>query len=507
MSSSFWQRLSLRVLGNAAKAVDPDGKDPTLLRRSRESLLELLLQLIFRLHNSWLWEESQRVFETFLRPSAAVAFEKWNNVRLLLQLLLLAISGSLLAVLYLVVVQDLALPYALLNVLGLLLIYLLARGPHYLLASWAFAALPYSLLSLAFLLSSIEDAALLLYSLLGFFLASLLLRPRAYAVFCLLASIWYLVVFLTDQQILSQAQSMLLFGLALAALVLLASLLRYAQLQQIDSQLHMLEEVLEVSRDATADAEEARQQAVQADTMKSAFLASMSHELRTPLNAIINFSKLLRAEQWGGINLEQGIYLDRVVSNGEHLLNLINDVLDISKIAAGSLSLYLEEEVDLCEEFSDLEAMVLVLLGQKTVQFKMDLQPVPLIMADRGKIQQIVVNLLSNACKFTHEGQINLSLDYLPGEGKLRFIVQDTGVGIAEAEQEKVFRAFEQSASGLRLGTGTGLGMPISRALAEAHGGSLHLYSLPGKGTRFSCLLPLCPPEDVVEKFFVSMES
>jgi signal transduction histidine kinase len=332
------------------------------------------------------------------------------------------------------------------------------------------------------------------------------LKPKDFVPYCLLILLWYSLVFtryFETLQLLEQLQ-VLIFGMVMLSLVLVTSFMRYSQLQQIDEQVRLLEEIASLAQKSLVDAEAARREAEKANLIKSAFLASISHELRTPLNAIINFSQLLRVGRFGALNNEQGTFLERVVSNGKHLLGLINDVLDISKIAAGSLSLYLEANTDLQELLAEIPSTVEALLQDKPVQFCMDIRPIPLLMADRQRVYQIILNLLSNACKFTVAGQIDLRLDYLAGSQEICIEVADTGSGIADEEQDKVFRAFEQAASGLRLGAGTGLGMPISRALAEAHGGKLFFESRLGQGTKFTCVLPLRPPEAVVQRYYLA---
>ncbi len=240
----------------------------------------------------------------------------------------------------------------------------------------------------------------------------------------------------------------------------------------------------------TLELEHAKEEAERASHVKSAFLASMSHELRTPLNAIINFTKFVANGDLGEINKDQAETLTEVVSSGKHLLNLINDVLDMSKIEAGSLNLFIEENVDLQAILTSVESMSKSLLADKPVELKVETdETLPRIRADRQRIFQVLLNIMSNACKFTSNGSIWLRAIHTDNE--ILLSVQDTGPGIAPDDQSLVFEAFKQTETGLRQGGGTGLGMPISRSLVEAHGGRLWLTSEPGKGTTFFVALPI----------------
>jgi signal transduction histidine kinase len=234
----------------------------------------------------------------------------------------------------------------------------------------------------------------------------------------------------------------------------------------------------------------AREQAERADRAKSMFLASVSHELRTPLNAIINLTKFVAMEFYGPVNQEQVEILGKTEASGKHLLNLINDVLDISKIEAGSLELFVETNV--CVE--KIVALAVETgrdsLINDAVTISYDVAPnLPLLTGDEQRIRQIVYNLISNACKFTSEGEI-LVHAYEQGD-EVHIAICDSGPGIDPQDYDKIFDTFRQSKTGLRKGTGTGLGLPISRSLAEAHGGSLWFDSKPEKGATFFVALPI----------------
>jgi signal transduction histidine kinase len=239
---------------------------------------------------------------------------------------------------------------------------------------------------------------------------------------------------------------------------------------------------------AKREAELAKEQAERANSVKSAFLASMSHELRTPLNAILNFSQFLSSGMLGLVNDEQVSMLNNITSSGKHLLNLINDVLDISKIEAGSLRLFIEEKVDLAQEINAAVETSRALLHGKPVEIKFDAAPdMPLLVADRRRVRQILLNLLSNAGKFTEKGEIVVTTKLVSDD--VLVLVKDPG--IAADELDVIFDAFRQTSVGIQHGGGTGLGLAISRRLAEAHGGRLWLESEVGVGSTFSFTLPV----------------
>ncbi|MEY4747833.1 MAG: hypothetical protein RIQ60_47 [Pseudomonadota bacterium] len=224
---------------------------------------------------------------------------------------------------------------------------------------------------------------------------------------------------------------------------------------------------------------------------KSEFLANMSHELRTPLNAIIGFSEVLTEQMFGELNAKQMEYLQDIHGSGQHLLTLINDVLDLSKIEAGRMELELVE-VDL----ADLLEHSLTLVRERATRQGLTLTLVlpdelPVWVADARKVKQVLLNLLSNAVKFTPAGgQVTLDAR-LQDDGRLAIAVADTGVGIAPQDQTAVFEAFRQ-ASGhyLRKSEGTGLGLALAQRFVALHGGELRLHSEPGRGSTFTFTLP-----------------
>jgi signal transduction histidine kinase/DNA-binding response OmpR family regulator len=227
-----------------------------------------------------------------------------------------------------------------------------------------------------------------------------------------------------------------------------------------------------------------------ANQHKSEFLASMSHELRTPLNAIIGFSEVLLERMFGEVNGQQEEYLNDILSSGRHLLSLINDILDLSKVEAGRMELELGE-FSLREALDNGLTMIRERAGRHNIQLGLEVEPgLDLIEADERKVKQIIFNLLSNAVKFTPDnGRVDLRARR---RGELiEVAVQDTGVGIAVEDQERVFEEFRQASSD--AGTaheGSGLGLALVKKFVEIQGGSIHLTSEVGVGSVFSFMIP-----------------
>jgi len=240
--------------------------------------------------------------------------------------------------------------------------------------------------------------------------------------------------------------------------------------------------------------EQARDAAVAASRSKSEFLANMSHELRTPLNAIIGYAELLLEDAADADNEALAADLRKIRTAGAHLLDLINDVLDISKIEAGRMDLYVEA-FDLDALLRDVIATIKPNLTARGNQLVTELPPASLeVRADERKVRQILMNLLSNAAKFTEHGTVTLRARREHDEvgDWLSFEVEDTGIGIAEATLSRLFRPFVQAdASTTRRYGGTGLGLALSRRFAELMGGSISVTSEVGKGSRFSVRLPM----------------
>lgn len=231
------------------------------------------------------------------------------------------------------------------------------------------------------------------------------------------------------------------------------------------------------------------------DNMKNQFLANMSHELRTPLNSIIGFSRVILKGIDGPLTTEQEEDLTSIYNNGQHLLNLINEILDMAKIESGKMTLTFEE-VDLGEAAKATLTNIRSLI-KPNVELVSDISnELPPIEADPIRIRQILINLLSNAAKFTEEGYINLKVSQADDQ-HLLITVNDTGLGIADEDMDKLFRAFEQADnSTTRTAGGTGLGLPITLWLVRMHSGTMTLETEYGKGTTFFVKLPLVQPEE-----------
>jgi len=243
----------------------------------------------------------------------------------------------------------------------------------------------------------------------------------------------------------------------------------------------------------THDLSIAKAEAERANKIKSQFLANMSHELRTPLNAILNFTQFVSNGMFGEVNAKQVEMLEIVVDNGRHLLALINDILDISKIEAGALELFIEDDIDVLHEIEDAIRAGEATIRERDVDIEIikEFEPnLPHVTGDRRRIRQIMLNLITNACKFTDEGSVTVTAK-LDGDKHLLLSVKDTGMGIPEHDFNKIFENFRQADAGKKHGGGTGLGLPISRKLVEAHGGKMWLESVVGKGTTFYVRLPL----------------
>ncbi|MBX3250146.1 MAG: hypothetical protein KF901_23410 [Myxococcales bacterium] len=243
----------------------------------------------------------------------------------------------------------------------------------------------------------------------------------------------------------------------------------------------------------TAEAEDAKAAAEAASQAKSQFLANMSHELRTPLNVVIGYAEMLLedGDELGASVIDD---LEKIQRAGRHLLGLINDILDLSKIEAGKMDLAWEP-VDVDALVHEVTSVIEPLAAQNRNRFRYSGRDLGTTWADGTRIRQVLFNLLSNACKFTSDGEVQLSAARRINEGEreeLIFAVADTGVGMDDETLAKLFRPFTQAdASTTRRYGGTGLGLAISKRFCEMMGGSIHVRSVVGSGSSFTVRIPV----------------
>ena len=248
--------------------------------------------------------------------------------------------------------------------------------------------------------------------------------------------------------------------------------------------------VLRMNDELRVAVEEARE----ADRLKSAFLATMSHELRTPLNSILGFTGIILQGLAGPLNPEQSKQLGLVQRSARHLLALINDVLDISKIEAGELKVA-RAKFDLRASIANVVDIVTPLAEKRGLALRVDVAPeIGMNLGDARRVEQVLLNLVNNAIKFTEHGEVALTAMHL--DGRVQMNIVDTGIGIEPADLKALFQPFRQVDTGLaRNYEGIGLGLMICKRLAELMGGEIQVKSEKGKGSTFTFTLPLNVPE------------
>jgi signal transduction histidine kinase len=280
-------------------------------------------------------------------------------------------------------------------------------------------------------------------------------------------------------------------GASIIGLLLLSAITLW-QIGQLDRARRENQHNLEIIEAKNRELIVARDEAEYANRAKSQFLAVMSHELRTPLNAIIGFSEMMQSELYGPLgDARYRQYAQDIHNSGDHLLSIINDILDLSKIEAGQSELN-EEEVDLAQIVASIRRIMQERAAAAGIAFVCDSgEGLPWLLADRRALKQILLNLLSNAVKFTPKGgRVELRMATDP-DRTLRITVSDTGIGIDAEDIPRAMAAFGQvDDSWSRKYEGAGLGLPISRALTQLHGGTLELSSSPGAGTTVTVRLP-----------------
>lgn len=242
-------------------------------------------------------------------------------------------------------------------------------------------------------------------------------------------------------------------------------------------------------REITAALEEA----TRASALKSRFLAGVSHEFRTPLNGIIGFSELLYDARVGPVNLEQKEYLSDILSCSRHLLTLINQVLDLTKIESGKMA-FAYEALDVGELVKEVKNGVKAMAAKKSIALRAECDPcLGIVRADAARLRQVLFNYLSNALKFTPEGGTVTVLIRPEEPACYRIVVEDSGIGIRESDLGKLFTEFGQLGSPRVPGSGTGLGLAITRQIVEKQGGRVGVESTWGAGSRFWAVLPVDP--------------
>jgi two-component system, chemotaxis family, sensor kinase CheA len=278
--------------------------------------------------------------------------------------------------------------------------------------------------------------------------------------------------------------------------------------EELEAQYRQSEKRTSDLQQAKAALEEKTKQVLLSSQYKSEFLANMSHELRTPLNSLLILAQILVENKEGNLTYKQTEYANTIYSSGKDLLDLINDILDLSKIESGKLDFHIGE-IDLRGVISFVNNQFSAIAEQKGIDFEMQIEEeVPAILySDEQKIYQVIKNLVSNALKFTEEGSVQLRV-YKPKPEKvgykqdvIAFAVSDTGIGISNEKQDLIFEAFQQAdGTTSRKFGGTGLGLSISKGMADLVGGSISVESVEGQGSKFTFYLPLNLNENVVER-------
>jgi len=432
----------------------------------------------------------QKIWDRLTEPIATIQGENRRRARTLSALLLVFFPLAILAVTITPITEIFAgkaFTLSTAGTIGILTIfvaYVLSRSRYYEVGAYMTVAVPILAVFANSLSSAIpSNLASLIFTALSITLSSLLLNSRG----TVISGIGALVVILFAHSRPGGTQeniaTLLMYVVLTTSIMAVVSSIKDGYLTSLETARVQLQNQIVV-------VDQARERAERSDQVKSAFLASMSHELRTPLNAVINFTRFVIDGDTGPVNEQQTELLTEVVGSAKHLLNLINDVLDMSKIEAGSLNLFIEDDVNLNGLVTNVVSTGRALLAGKPTRLNTEVEEnLPPIRADRQRILQILLNIMSNACKFTDEGSITVKVSQKNGE--VIIALADTGPGIAPEDQAMVFEAFKQTKTGLRQGGGTGLGMPIARSLAEAHGGRLWLESEFGKGTTFYVALPI----------------
>lgn len=394
----------------------------------------------------------------------------------------------------------------------LVVVYFVNRASYYKAGTYLFMGAGYAVLTTF----AAQDYSVLIYFSILVLIGSMFLSSREIQILSVIVFLTVVTLILQVETVNRLVTPLYAFNFTIVSLPLLIVNIQHrkriekerlqklseanAALRESEAKLEqrVLERTTELAQ-AKTETEAALEKALEADQLKSQFLASMSHELRTPLNSILTFTELMQMGTFGDVNDEQVDYLGKTLHSGRHLLSLINDVLDITKIQAGMMKLFIEDDFNVKAEIDNVVAAAEQMLKDKPVQLFVDIDnDFPTMTCDKRRVRQILLNLTSNAVKFTEEGSITLSAK--KRENDILFAIIDTGPGIAKDEHHLIFEPFVQTETGIKHAGGTGLGLPISRRMAQAHGGDLWVDSDAGEGAAFYFTLPLETHLQVGEK-------
>lgn len=446
----------------------------------------------------------QKLVLLLVEPAADVPFTDYRNARLSTWLTLLLVLITWPVVVFLISNSRI-----LMGAVIFTISYLLCRTRHFKIGIYilVFAFGFVALLSASSQTNSTQTtmAATLLWLIPIMLIASSVLpmRPNMMIVGIFVAAILLMPLYASNKTFAHTGLSLAFVGLA-GGLILI--FLNHRNLLERDRRTELLaandalriseanleQRVIERTQQletARREAETAQQEAEKANEVKSQFLANMSHELRTPLNAILNFTAFVSDGIMGPVNDEQVEALQQSISSGKHLLALINDVLDITKIKSGLMDMFIQE-ADLNEALAVVVSMSKGLVKDKPIKLETEIEAnLPITFGDKRRLRQVFLNIVSNALKFTREGSVTIRAINL--KNYIRFEVQDTGIGIAPEDQYLVFKSFKQAKHDLLDTPGTGLGMPISKFFVEAHGGQIWFESTPNVGSTFFVEIPI----------------
>lgn len=438
------------------------------------------------------------LWEWLTTPHASLTGETRRQARLLLGMLVVLVLLSLLGTIATTAERfvfdterrsTVPIFFAAFLLIAFLINYVVARSKRYGTAALLFVSAPTALITIAALVAQGDAGTFFLYFLtVGTLLSSLLLSLKTTWIVAIVNFLIVIGLVLVIPGFETSTIDEILFNLMVPALLLVSASMRQGYLTQIASQVSALEQ-------ANRDVQASRDKAEAASNAKTVFLSNMSHELRTPLNTIIGYtsSMLHMPQMYKGQALPEVFRSDinLIMENGQYLLGLINDILDLSKIEADKLELNCTV-VDLPALFKGVLATSIGLIKDKPLQIQPDFpDALPKVWADAGRVRQILLNLMSNAIKYTETGHVQLRAEVQNDSVQIHVI--DTGVGIKPELLTTIFDRFQQVQSNTNI-QGTGLGLDISQRLVAMHGSKITVKSVVGQGSTFSFTLPLATP-------------